>query len=106
MQLKIIILSEVSHKEKDKYHMISLKHGINMGQINHLQNRGRFTDIEIRFVVTKVGEGRGKMDWEFQVHGCKPLRIECMNKVLLYRPGKYIQYPGMETNRKRMYMYN
>ena len=28
MQLEIIILSEVSQKEKDKYHMISLIHGI------------------------------------------------------------------------------
>ena len=28
MQLEIIILSEVSHKEKDKYHMISLICGI------------------------------------------------------------------------------
>ena len=28
MQLEIIIPSEVSHTEKDKYHMISLIHGI------------------------------------------------------------------------------
>ena len=28
MQLELIILSEVSPKEKDKYHMISLKRGI------------------------------------------------------------------------------
>ena len=28
MQLEIIMLSEVSQKEKDKYHMISLIHGI------------------------------------------------------------------------------
>ena len=28
MQLEIIILSEVSQKEKDKYHMISLPYGI------------------------------------------------------------------------------
>ena len=28
MQLEIIILGEVSHKEKDKYHMISLTYGI------------------------------------------------------------------------------
>ena len=28
MQLEIITLSEVSHKEKDKYHMISLICGI------------------------------------------------------------------------------
>ena len=28
MQLEMIILSEVSQKEKDKYHMISLTYGI------------------------------------------------------------------------------
>ena len=70
------------------------------GKLTYLQNRGRFTDIEIRLVVTKVGEGRGEMDWDFQVHRCKPLHTEYMNTVLLYRPGNYIKYPGMETNRK------
>ena len=35
MQLEIIILSEISQKEKDKYHMISLICGIqNMTQMN------------------------------------------------------------------------
>ena len=35
MQLEIIILSEVSHKEKGKYHMISRTYGIqNMTQMN------------------------------------------------------------------------
>ena len=35
MQLEIIILSEVSQKEKDKYHMISLIYGIqDMTQMN------------------------------------------------------------------------
>ena len=63
--------------------MISLKHGINMGQINHLQNRGRFTDIEIRFLVV-AWEGVGKgMDWKFGVDGCKLLHLEWIsNKVL------------------------
>ena len=28
MQLEIIILSDVNQKEKDRYHMLSLKHGI------------------------------------------------------------------------------
>ena len=28
IDLEIIVLSEVSQKEKDKYHMISLTHGI------------------------------------------------------------------------------
>ena len=48
MDLEIIILSEVSHKEKDKYHMISL-----ICDISDLQNRNRLTDIENRLVVAK-----------------------------------------------------
>ena len=28
MDLEMVILSEVSQTEKDKYHMVSLKHGI------------------------------------------------------------------------------
>ena len=75
------------------------------GKLMYIQNRGRFTHAENRLVVTEVGEGRGEMDWEFQVPRGKTLHIECMNKVLLYRPRNYIQYPGMETNRKRIYMY-
>ena len=47
-QLEILILSEVSQKEEDKYHMISLmwnlKHGMN--ETKHLQNRNRLTDRE------------------------------------------------------------
>ena len=35
IQLEIIILSEISHKEKDKYHMIQLVRGIlNMAQMS------------------------------------------------------------------------
>ena len=35
MDLEVIILSEVSHKEKDKYHMISVISGIeNLTQMN------------------------------------------------------------------------
>ena len=48
IQLEIITLSEVSHKEKDKYHMISL-----ICDISDLQNRNRLTDIENRLVVAK-----------------------------------------------------
>ena len=41
MDLEIIILSEVSQKEKDKYHMISLICGIqNMTKMNQKQNHG------------------------------------------------------------------
>ena len=45
------------------------------------------------------GEGRG-MDWEFGVSKCKLLRLEWLNKVLLYSTGNYIQYPGIDHDGK------
>ena len=42
-----MLLSEVSQKEKGKYHMISLTCGIlKKKQMNFLQNRNRLRDIE------------------------------------------------------------
>ena len=55
MDLEIIILSEVSQKEKDKYHityMWNLKYDTN----EHIYETDRLTDIENRLVVAK-GEG-------------------------------------------------
>ena len=55
MHQKIIILSEVSQKKEDKYHMISHLCGIkNMTRI-YLQNRNRFS--ENRLLVVK-GDGK------------------------------------------------
>ena len=52
MGLEIIILSEVSQTEKDKYHMKSLTCGISgMTQMNQSTKQKTFTDIENRFVV-------------------------------------------------------
>ena len=70
MDLEIIILSEVSQKEKDKY-MISLLCGIeNMMQMN-LGNRNRISVVGNRLVVAK-GEGSGRgLDWEFGISRCK-----------------------------------
>ena len=55
MELEIIILSEVSQTEKDKYHMISLTCGIqNMTQkISYQRNRLAYT--ENKFMFTKGG---------------------------------------------------
>ena len=53
MQLEILILSEVSQKEKDKFHMISLISGIqNMAQMN-LSSEKKIVDLENRLVVAK-----------------------------------------------------
>ena len=62
MQLEILILSEVSQKEKDKYHMTSITWNLKYGK--YLQNKNRLTDIEIRPVVIKGEGGSSKMDEE------------------------------------------
>ena len=59
MDPEIIILSEVSQTEKDKYYMISLIYGIlkNDTKWTYLQNRNKLTDIENKLMVTKRGRG-------------------------------------------------
>ena len=58
MELETLILSEVSQKEKDKYHMISLISGIYyMAQMN-LSTEKKLMDLEYRLVIAKAkGEG-------------------------------------------------
>ena len=47
------------------------------------------------------GGGRGGKDWEFWISRCKLLHIGWINnKVLLYSPGNYIQYPVINHNGK------
>ena len=59
MQLEILMLSEVSQKEKDKYHMIILIRGIQiMAQMNLSINRNRLIDTENRLMVAKGEEGQ------------------------------------------------
>ena len=50
-----------SHKEKDKYHMISLTCGIQKDRYKwtYLQIRNRLTDIENKLLVTKGEQGGG-----------------------------------------------
>ena len=56
MELEALIVSEVSQKEKDKYHTISLISGIYyMAQMN-LSTKKKYMDLEKRLVVAK-GEG-------------------------------------------------
>ena len=63
MDLEIIILSEVSQTEKDKYHMIPLTCGIYKEKKRlkwaYFQNRKRLTDTENKLMVTK-GERWGE----------------------------------------------
>ena len=60
MELETLILSEVSQKEKDEYHMISLISGLqHMAQMN-LSTEKKLMDLENRLVVaTGVGDRVG-----------------------------------------------
>ena len=100
MQLKMIILSEVSEKEKGKYHMTSPLCGIyNMAQMN-LSKKQTHRHTE-QTCGCQGGRGREGKDWEFGVSRCKLLYIEWINnKVLLYSPGNSIQYPGINHDEK------
>ena len=62
MELEILILSEVSQKEKDKYHMISLISVIQYKAQRNLSTEKKIMDLENRLVVAKAeGEGVGWM---------------------------------------------
>ena len=112
---EIIILSEVSQKEKDKYIWYHL---FMESKIRHkwtyLQDRNRLTDRENRLVVAKGEGGGGGKDWEFGISTCKLLYTGWINnKVLLHNTGNYIQYPVINHNGKQyekeyiyIYLYN
>ena len=74
--LEIVLLSEVSQKEKDKYHRIALTHELsNMTQMN-LSIRNRLTGIENRLVVAKGEERGGGMGWDLGISRCELLYRE------------------------------
>ena len=108
MQLEIIILSEISQKEKDKYHLISLTYGnYNMAQINLSTKQKEHKGLENRHggqdrVGVGVGQGRSGMDWEFGVGRCELLPLEWINnKVLLCSTGNYSQSFGIDHGRNK-----
>jgi len=60
IELETLILSEVSQKEKDKCHMISLISGIYCKAQMNLSTEKKITDLENRLAVAKEeGEGVG-----------------------------------------------
>ena len=60
MELETLILSEVSQKEKDKYHVISLISRIYYVAQMHLSEEKKLMDLEKRFVAAWwEGEGVG-----------------------------------------------
>ena len=69
MDLETVIQSEVSHKEKNKYSILTHTCGIwkNWCRHSYLQSRNRDTDIENKCMDTKGGKGGwdelGDWDW-------------------------------------------
>ena len=54
----LVVLSEVSQTERDKYHMISLICG------TYLQNRNRVPGVENKLMVSGAEWERGGINWE------------------------------------------
>ena len=68
MELETLILSEVSQKEKDKYHMISFISGIQYRAQMNISTEKKIRDLENRFVAAPGGEGGSGRDWELEVN--------------------------------------
>ena len=62
MELETLFLSELSQKEKDKHHMISLVSGIQYKAQMNLSTEKKIMDLWNRLVVAK-GEGREWGGW-------------------------------------------
>ena len=99
MQLEIIILSEVSQKEKDKYHMTSI-----ICRIQNMAQRNQSTKQKQTHRHRKQTygcQGGLRKDWELGISKCKLLYTGWINnKVLLYTMENYIQYPVIKHNGK------
>ena len=94
MQLEIIIVSGVSHKEKDKYHMMSFICGAqNIAQKSlSTKQKQTYQKREQTCGGQRMRGGRRK-EQEFRISRYKLLYIERINnKVVLYSTGNYIQY--------------
>ena len=90
MELETLTLSEVSQKEKDKYHVISyiwnLIYGTNE-PFHRKENHGHGEQN----CGCQGGEGGSGMDWESRVIRCKLLPLEWVsNEILLDSTGNYI----------------
>ena len=74
MELETLILSEVSQKEKDKYHMISLISGIIYGTNEPFHRKENHRRGQQTCGCQGGGRGSG-MDWEFGVSRRKLLHL-------------------------------
>ena len=97
MDLEIVILSEGSQTEKDKYHMISLICGIeNNGANEPIYKTEIESDVLNKLTVTKGERVGGGINWESGIAIYTLLYIkQITNKNLLYSTGNSTQYPLM-----------
>ena len=106
MELQTLVLSEVSQKQKDEYHMISHTWNIIHGTIEPFHRKENH--VLGKQTCGCQGRGRGSgMDWESRVNRCKLLPLEWIrNEILLYSTGtisSHMWWSMMEDNvRKRM----
>ena len=105
MKLETLILSAVSQKEKDKYHIISFVHGIFFLKGYKLSNY-KFTKQKQthRYRKQTYGYQRKKgvgINQESEISGDTLLHIkQISNKKLLYATGNSIQHSVITYNRK------
>ena len=112
MDLEIVIHTEVSQKEKDKYHIISFVHGIQKNGTDELICKAeiRVTDVENKLMVTKRGKGDGK-NWEVEIDIHTFIYIkQITNEKLLYTTGNSTQcsvvtYMGRKYKKEWIYVY-
>ena len=90
MQLEIPILSDITQKEKDKYHMVSHIWNLIYGTNNPFHRKETHGLGEQTCGCQGSGGGSG-MDWESGVNRCKLLHLEWIsNEILLYSTGNCI----------------
>ena len=90
MELERFVLSEISHKEKDKYHDITYIWNL-IQRTNEPFHRKENHRLGGQTSGCQGGGGGRGMDWKFWVHRCKLLPLEWIsNETLLYSTGNYI----------------
>ena len=90
MELETLILSKVSQKEKDKYHMISHIWNLIYGTNERFHRKEHHVLGEQTYGCQGEGGGSG-MDWELGVNRCRLLPLEWIsNEILLCSTGNYI----------------
>ena len=104
VKLEIIILSEISQKEKVPYDITYMEFKYDINEYIYetkTDSQTQRTDLW----VAKRETGGGRKKWEFGVSRCKLLHIEWINdEVLLYSTGNCIQY--LEINHNGSYIFS